>query len=168
MHDMLVWTNLYAVYEYVNNNSLQSSMRWVAKTPKKCTDWVLLLQSRATRPWWTRGRVERRRSASGALEERDWQTTGPNPTEGKIRFEWSAMWTNSKWAHLLNACTIKNDTTVMNWRAIGAPAKLKRSARKARSLGQAVGSNPTEGKIHFSQFTPFVNWNVKNCFAKLI
>ena len=31
-----------------------------------------------------------------------------------------------------------------------------------------VGSNPTDGKIHFSQFTPFMKWNVKNCFVKLI
>ena len=31
-----------------------------------------------------------------------------------------------------------------------------------------VGSNPAEGKICFSPFTPFMNWNVKNCFVKLI
>ena len=32
----------------------------------------------------------------------------------------------------------------------------------------AWGSNPTEGKIHFTQFTPFIKWNVKNYFVKLI
>ena len=31
-----------------------------------------------------------------------------------------------------------------------------------------VGSIPTEGKIHFSQFAPLMKWNVKNCFVKLI
>ena len=31
----------------------------------------------------------------------------------------------------------------------------------------AHGSNPTEGKICFSHFT-LLEWNVKNCFVKLI
>ena len=30
-----------------------------------------------------------------------------------------------------------------------------------------MGSNPTEGKICFSHFT-LLEWNVKNCFVKLI
>ena len=33
-------------------------------------------------------------------------------------------------------------------------------------MQDVVGSNPTEGKICFSHFT--LEWNVKNCFVKLI
>ena len=34
-------------------------------------------------------------------------------------------------------------------------------------MQEVVGSNPTEGKICFSHFT-LLEWNVKNCFVKLI
>ena len=34
-------------------------------------------------------------------------------------------------------------------------------------MQEVVGSNHTEGKICFSRFT-LLEWNVKNCFVKLI
>ena len=34
-------------------------------------------------------------------------------------------------------------------------------------MQEVVGSNPTEGKICVSHFT-LLEWNVKNCFVKLI
>ena len=42
------------------------------------------------------------------------------------------------------------------------------AVRRLPRMQEVVGSIPTEGKIHFSQFTPFMKWNVKNCFEKLI
>ena len=42
--------------------------------------------------------------------------------------------------------------------------KRKDACRECMSLV----SIPTEGKIHFSQFTSFIKWYVKSCFVKLI
>ena len=42
------------------------------------------------------------------------------------------------------------------------------AARRLPRMQEVVGSNPTEGKFVFHNLLYFVEWNVKNCFVKLI
>ena len=53
----------------------------------------------------------------------------------------------------------------MHLRLRGAAATMKRPLRRLPQ--EVVGSNPTDAKICFSHFT-LLEWNVKNCFVKLI